>query len=215
MTLPSRIVSVCNNDYSQNSYLLVEGSNVVIVDPGFNGAEIKQQINELSLTALAVLLTHAHFDHIFDAKDVASHFNVDIYLAAAEKRILRHAKAMNYYFGHKQDIDIPEKFTLIEDGIESLSFGEMSVGLIHAPGHSPGSVCFMLSGALITGDVLMPGQIGRWNVPGGSKSEMLNSLNILAELDDEIIVLGGHGQATSIRAERELILTTISHLSNS
>ena len=172
-----------------------------VVDPGFGGEAILRVMREKGLTAGVVVLTHAHFDHISGVTDFLAAHPVPVYL---------HADDIPYAFSPLNAMPpyprTPRPATLATDKRDgdTLSCGGLSARIIHTPGHTPGSWClhFEDERLLVAGDTLFAGSIGRTDFPGGNGKDMKASLKKLRMLPDGTEVLCGHGDATTIGAEK-------------
>lgn len=145
-------------------------------------------------------LTHGHFDHIEEAALVTRTFGCPAGIHPLDRPMV---ETPGYFrsWGVETEPLSPE-FSLNEG---DTSIGGASARLFHVPGHSPGSLCFYFPeiGALVGGDVLFAGGIGRWDLPGGDGPGLQRGINTkLMPLPDETRVLPGHGPATTIGAER-------------
>lgn len=193
-----------------NCYVLADrqGSDAIVVDPGQRAfAPLRRILDENRLTPAAVLVTHGHIDHIWSAQKVADTFGCAVYIHPADRHMLtdpirgfgpRIAQvALGTLFREPRQI-----VELDRDGAV-LDVGGISVTVDHTPGHTRGSVCFRASDVVFTGDTLFKQSVGRTDLPGGSGRDLLDSIiTKLLVLDDDTRVLPGHGEATTIGAER-------------
>ncbi|BDG46527.1 MULTISPECIES: MBL fold metallo-hydrolase [Parageobacillus] len=189
-----------------NAYILShEDGTCVIFDPGGEGDKIARRIEEQQLTPLAILLTHAHFDHIGGINELKQKWEVPIYIHEKEKEWLADP-ALNgsAYFGVGQ-VAIHHEPTCLR-GEQTLQIGAFAFELLETPGHSPGSISYYCKEieAVFSGDVLFLGSIGRTDLPGGNHEQLLRSIHDkLLVLPEETIVLSGHGSETTIGAEMD------------
>jgi hydroxyacylglutathione hydrolase len=212
--------------FGTNVYVLApaEGEQCLIVDPGI---EVSDGVDELlarhRLEPVAVLLTHGHLDHTFSVVPVGTRRGIPAYIHSADRDWLRDpAQAfgpqMHELFGGRLEWQEPDDVVTVGDG-DTIELAGLSLVVDHAPGHTPGSAMFRLAGApdgvrreddarvpsqtLISGDVLFAGSIGRTDLPGGSLEQMMASLaHRVWPLADDVLVLPGHGPATTIGRER-------------
>lgn len=208
------VVGFAVGAFQANCYLLATGehSDCVIIDPGQDAAEpVADAIAKHDLNPVAVLATHGHFDHIYSAADVADKHGAGVYIHPADRHLLADPLAgigpqLAAMFAGQ--VDVAEPSTVIELDGGDLDVAGMHFTVDHAPGHTPGSVLYRVSTAegghiALTGDVLFKGAIGRTDLPGGDGAQMQASLeNVVLALDDETVVLPGHGEPTTIGAER-------------
>lgn len=186
-----------------NCYILQKEKDVLIVDPGGDAEAIIQTIQQDDVTPLAILLTHAHFDHIGALDEIRKYYNIDVYLHEKEKDWLEESKLNRSKLFTGQDImTSPPEHTLLEG---SLHIGPFSFDVYHTPGHSPGSVSFVFpeEEKVVSGDVLFYQGIGRTDLPGGDIEQLTNSIKQkLYTLNDTFTVFPGHGPKTTIGSEK-------------
>ena len=182
------------NAYQENTYIISLGDapEAVIVDPGCSSEEEKERLlkrlADAGLKPAAVLLTHAHPDHIGGVKTLQERYGVKTYMCEAERTVF--------------SLDFPT--TAVEDG-QTITAGGIEFEVITTPGHTPGGVCWLARkyGALFTGDTLFRGTIGRTDLPGGEYDQLIVSvMEKIMGLDGRIEIFPGHGPASSISDER-------------
>lgn len=194
------------------------GEQCVIVDPGKDSVGgIEDAVREHGLAPVAVLLTHGHIDHVWSVVPVCGARGIPAYLHPDDRGLL--ADPMAGISGQARDLlatmtdgvlttGEPDDVRDLVDGLE-LELAGLSFVVEHAPGHTRGSVMFRRAGEagvppmLLSGDVLFEGSIGRTDLPGGDHAAMLRSLAAkVLPLDDETVVLPGHGGTTTVGRER-------------
>ncbi|MGD9672136.1 MAG: MBL fold metallo-hydrolase [Candidatus Nitrosocosmicus sp.] len=171
------------------TYLLIDEKNnsCIIVDPSWDLEVIFEYIKKNALKINFIINTHSHFDHTIGNEQVAK-------LTGA--KIMQHTSSPLH------------KDSALEDG-DRITFGNSTIDIIHTPGHSKDSICLILDNKMIlTGDTIFVGSCGRLDLPGGSASEMFDSIyGKLINLDSELVVLPGHHygskKTSSIREEKE------------
>jgi hydroxyacylglutathione hydrolase len=180
-------------------------SACVAVDPGAGATALVSAIEEENLDLQAVLLTHAHLDHVEGISDVrARHPGVPIWLHPDELNLYRGVHRQAAMFGLTAEPQ-PEPTDEIIPG-ESFQFGDCKFDVSFAPGHSPGHVIFVSRprSLALVGDVVFQGSIGRTDLPGGSFETLMASIRReILILPDETILFPGHGPATSVGQERD------------
>lgn len=201
---------VCNM-VQENCYLAYdETREAVLIDCGAYREEEREAIRKFltdNKLHLALLInTHGHFDHIFGAQFVADTYGVNIRLSQEELPTYTAAREQMRTFMHRDlPLGLPTPGEPFRAG-DVLQAGNMKFEVIATPGHTPGGVCFYVSkaGILFSGDSLFRGSIGRCDLPGGNLQSLVGSLRsrILA-LPDEVTVLPGHGDATTVGDERQ------------
>ncbi|NLK18298.1 MAG: MBL fold metallo-hydrolase [Synergistaceae bacterium] len=189
---------------STNTYLVWEGDSGFVTDPAGDGAGIQEFAEKEGITVKKILITHGHMDHVGGIPDAAARFGAPLYIHRDDAPMLENpdqdtALWMGYDFGGTED------FTRLKDG-DVLEVGSMSVQVISTPGHTRGSVCFLVrsekGSLLVSGDTLFARSVGRTDLPGGDPLALDRSLVRLASLPDGLAVLPGHGPETTIGAEK-------------
>jgi glyoxylase-like metal-dependent hydrolase (beta-lactamase superfamily II) len=187
-----------------------KGNECIIVDPGMPdiSAEIEQIISEEGLKPVAALMTHGHLDHTFSITPLADGYGIPAYIHAEDRRyIVEPALVLSAEFSQtltQMNFTEPQDTRTLRDG-EALDLVGISIKAIHAPGHTRGSLMFLLNDEyLVSGDVLFAGSIGRTDLPTGSASQMRETLKKkILPLSEAIQVLPGHGPETTIENERK------------
>ncbi|UGB29507.1 MBL fold metallo-hydrolase [Metabacillus sp. B2-18] len=189
-----------------NCYLFFnERKECLIIDPGGDGKKLISLLEQQHIKPLAILLTHAHFDHIGAVDDVRKQWGIPVYVHKQEKDWLSDSSLNGSQFFMAGAVSVAEPDKLIK-GEGKLEIGEFSLQVYETPGHSPGSVSFYVeeAGIVFSGDALFAGSIGRTDLPGGNHEQLIKSIhNKLLNLPEETIVLSGHGPVTSIEQEME------------
>ena len=165
-----------------NCYLVAEaGGDAVVIDPGAEAERIIEAVRSRDLKVKHILLTHVHFDHMQAAADVAAATGADILAPVGDWPALTDPQLSLCHMmpdGGSQTLSAAGK---LRDG-EVVEAGKLRLTVLHTPGHTPGSCCFLCGDVLFTGDTLFRGSVGRTDFPGGSMQEMAKSLSLLAEL---------------------------------
>ncbi|MCB1288679.1 MBL fold metallo-hydrolase [Mycolicibacterium sp.] len=201
-----------------NCYVLAPhpGADAIVVDPGQRAfGPLRRILDDNRLTPAAVLLTHGHVDHIWSAQKVADAYGCPAFIHPADRSMLTDPirgfgpRIGQVLFGSL--FREPRQVVGLERDGEVLEFGGIGVTVDHTPGHTRGSVAFRVSdvdsgsgaGLVFTGDTLFKQSVGRTDLPGGSGRDLLGSIvTKLLVLDDHTRVLPGHGEPTTIGAER-------------
>lgn len=185
----------------ENTYLLVaKDQRGVIVDPGDEAGRILAEIERVRLRPEAILLTHAHFDHIGAVAPLVEALGLPVYLHEKDLELYRYAPEAAERWGLSVPRP-PEPAGLLSEG-QALDFG-LGLQVLFLPGHAPGHVGFYSAetGNLVSGDVLFKGGIGRYDLPGSNAHDLAASLRRLLELPPQTMVWPGHGPATTLEHE--------------
>ncbi|WP_112181305.1 MULTISPECIES: MBL fold metallo-hydrolase [Paraliobacillus] len=186
-----------------NCYVIYKDTEAIIIDPGGDSDVLLAWLQKKELIPSAILLTHAHFDHIGAVESIRDYYEIPVYVHQAEEKWL-HDPELNgsALFPVENVICRPaNKFI----GIGEMRLGAFSFEVIHTPGHSPGGVSFIFSEEkiLISGDCLFQSGIGRTDLPGGNSRQLIQSIKEkLLTLDGQFTVYPGHGPITTIEEER-------------
>ena len=188
------IVQLPLGAYQANCYLVArEGAaEAVVIDPGDTPDRVMGQLEQRGWTAVGVLVTHGHIDHLGGVAAVAREAGVDVWMPAGEADLLREFPGASYAPEH------------LLDGGETVSLAGIDFAVTLVPGHSPASVAFHADGHLFVGDVLFAGSVGRTDLAGGDMGTLLESIaTLIRAYPPETIVLSGHGPVTTLGEERD------------
>ncbi|MFA5339598.1 MAG: MBL fold metallo-hydrolase [Candidatus Omnitrophota bacterium] len=182
-----------------NCYIFgcAETKEAVIIDPGADDKDIKQQVAELGLSPKCVINTHGHADHI----GANSKMGLPVFIHASDAQCLTNPmKNVSGMIGIP--VCSPPASRLLEDG-DTIEVGNLVLEVLHTPGHSQGSICLWCEDAVFTGDTLFAEGVGRTDLPGGSEAALMRSIKEkLFTLPDATKVYPGHGPATTIGYEK-------------
>jgi glyoxylase-like metal-dependent hydrolase (beta-lactamase superfamily II) len=190
-----------------------ETREALVIDPGDEAPEILAALACAGLTAVKLVHTHAHFDHLMATGEVAARTGADVILHADDRWLYDHAVMQTEAFGigradGKPWLPPPAPTRELR-GDEAITFGRREARALHTPGHTPGSICLFFEQAaetpiLFAGDTLFAGSIGRTDLWGGSLPAIRRSIRErLLTLPDETLVIPGHGPETTVLRERE------------
>lgn len=211
------VASFAAGPWQTNCYVLASGPGepCLVVDPGQGAAgRVREVIREQRLLPAAVLMTHGHIDHAWSVAPLAGGFGIPALIHADDRYRLDDLIGSSVMFQPAQlrammesnlDLAEPDDVRVLADG-EILDLVGLRVRVVHAPGHTEGSVVFVLDdeATMLSGDVLFAGSIGRTDLPGGDAQAMARSLQaVMSTAPDQTRVLPGHGPETTIGRERE------------
>ncbi len=183
--------------FQTNCYLVYNDGEMLIIDPGASFKKIDEAISKHeNIKVVAILLTHGHFDHIGAADKLKEKYNCPIIASKDDEKILRNIK-YNSLAGFatevESDIDWIEK--------DELDIGSINVKVLFTPGHSAGSVMYIIDNKLFSGDTLFRLSVGRTDLYSGSSYLLRESLQQLYNLDRDMIVYPGHEGSTTVGFE--------------
>jgi glyoxylase-like metal-dependent hydrolase (beta-lactamase superfamily II) len=186
-----------------NAYILgcLKSGTAAIIDPGDEGDRILTRCEELNLKPEYILNTHGHADHIIDNRYVKERCGAQIVIHSLDADMLTDPQK-NVSAAFAMPLTSLPADLHFKEG-ENFKVGEISLEVLHLPGHSPGSVCLFHDPVAIVGDVLFAGSIGRTDFPGGSYEMLVNNIRTkLLPLGDHVIAFPGHGPETTLGQER-------------
>lgn len=195
-----------------------EGEDCLIVDPGqASMAPLADLLERHRLRPVAVLLTHGHLDHVWSVAPLTAGRDIPAYIHTDDRYRLADIVGTTFAMSREQlmsmtqgelELTEPDDVRLLTDG-ERIEIAGVPLTVAHAPGHTEGSVTFSADRSgdvppvLLSGDLLFAGSIGRTDLPGGDPAAMTESLRrVVLPLDDDTVVLPGHGETTTIGQER-------------
>jgi glyoxylase-like metal-dependent hydrolase (beta-lactamase superfamily II) len=204
--------------WATNCYVVATGpgAECVVVDPGKDAADaVAEVVREHRLKPVSVLVSHGHIDHMWCVAPVAGTYDATAWIHPRDRHLLSDPMAgmspetAGMLLGGKHEFAEPDDVAELAD-LQTLELAGLRFTVDHTPGHTGGSVTFRtpyqrddVSELMFSGDLLFAGSIGRTDLPGGDHPTMLRSLrDKVLPLPDDIVVLPGHGEQTSIGRER-------------
>ncbi len=190
--------------FSQNAYIAWrDGGSAVAIDPGAEAEAMAEFLSSEGLWCEAILLTHAHLDHIEGVAALVRRTGAATYMHPADKPLYEQAVEQGIAFGYRIEPQPPVDHEL-QHG-DALDFGGTRFDVLHVPGHAPGHVLFhdAESAAAFSGDVVFASSIGRTDLPGGNLAELMTSIRAhVLTLPDNTTLYSGHGPPTTVGRER-------------
>ena len=187
-----RVIHVRAQSFGSNTYLIVSGTHALVVDPAVSVSAIVSTAGELGASIDGILLTHGHYDHMLSLDTLRQTLHVPAMIHKNDAVMLTDGKKNAFYAFYGQERVFGAADETFEDGDE-LCVGDERFCVIHTPGHTGGSCCFVCGNALITGDTLFAEGIGRCDLWSGDIDDMRDSLSRLRTLDPELRIRPGHG----------------------
>jgi glyoxylase-like metal-dependent hydrolase (beta-lactamase superfamily II) len=176
----------------------------IVVDPGDQIEDIIDILERHQLRVKAIVITHAHIDHIGGAQKLKTRTGAPVWMNANDQALSEHLDMQAQWLGMRT----PERTTIdteARDG-DALRLGAADFHVLHTPGHTQGSISLYIpaEGKLVAGDTLFAGSIGRTDLPGGDGRQILRSIHDkLLPLPDETVVVPGHGPLTTVAEEKQ------------
>ena len=190
-----KIRNLFPGSWGSNCYLVEDGGEALIIDPSASASAILRAVREDGCTPVGILLTHGHFDHIMSVDTLRqAEPTLKVYIHEADASMLTDADKNAFAFFFRQDRVWNAADILFKDGDE-IKAGSATLTVVHTPGHSPGSSCFLSAeaGVMFTGDTLFSDNIGRDDLWGGSFATLRKSLLSLRGYDGNLTIYPGHG----------------------
>lgn len=198
------VVTIKTGHHPENAYLVIkENKETLVVDPGTDFEKIKKVVIEKKLNPVAIVLTHAHYDHIGAVDDMRDYYHIPVYVHENEADFLTNA--------HKNLSIYHAPFTVRKADSVMSTMGQQDIAsftcrIEHVPGHSPGSVVYIFEqdNFAIVGDTLFKGGCGRTDLPySSSHAELMEGIyKHLMTLPDDTVIYSGHGDKTTVAIER-------------
>lgn len=187
-------------DFGTNCYIIETiHKNAVIIDAPYSAEMISRGIERHGLSLKKILLTHGHCDHIEAINGLVKKYCCEVYISEQDEKMLRSPTyCLADYFGTPFEAFGGAK-TLLDGDIITLD--DLSLRVMHVPGHSPGSVCYIAEDCMFTGDTLFEGTVGRTDTLGGDWDVLMSSLEKIYRLGKNYVIYPGHGLASDLDAE--------------
>ena len=190
--------------FGQNAYVLhrAEGPSALAIDPGAEAAAMAEFLARERLQLEAVLLTHAHLDHIEGVAELVRATGAPTYMHPADQPLYEHVVEQGLQFGLRVETQPPVDHALAHGQL--LDVAGIALEVRHVPGHSPGHVIFYCAaaGAAFVGDTVFQGSIGRSDLPGGDFQQLIGAIRSqLLTLPPDTLLYSGHGPETSVAHE--------------
>ena len=192
---------IVTNLLEENTYIVYnENNDCVIIDPGFGFQLIDAFIQSKKLSPIAILATHAHFDHLAGAADLVDKYKLPLHVCNKDELLVENFHRAAAYWG--VEARKPTVTHWIDSNDKQLQVGDFSFSIIFNPGHSPGCISFIINNLIFCGDLIFKGSIGRTDLPLSSPRDMASSLEFFVNsFTSDQILLTGHGEETTLYKE--------------
>lgn len=196
-----KILKITTGPLAVNTYFLINeiSNKAVMIDGGHLHKQIKDFADKNGFTITAELLTHSHFDHSLSAK-LFQKDGVKIYASLLESEKLKNNQTLAKDFGLKAEPLIVDE--VLSDGQE-IVLEDIVIKVINTPGHTDGSIIFVVEDKIFSGDTLFLESYGRTDFPSGNFGDMVTSINKILSMQGEYVVYPGHGEQTTLSHERK------------
>ena len=197
-----QIFSICPKSFASNTYLLISDSSAIVIDPSVSVNAINEKLSHCNAELKGILLTHGHFDHVISIDILRDRFDIPVYIHKEDACMLTDGHLNGFYtFFGKECVHRPADI-LLDDG-DVIPLGEEKITLLHTPGHSKGSSCFIFNEdnagvSLITGDTLFANSVGRCDLYGGDVQQMACSIKKLHSFDKKACIYPGHETSATL-----------------
>jgi hydroxyacylglutathione hydrolase len=191
-----------------NAYLIgdTESKEAILIDPVDKAEVLKKAADDSGWTIKLILATHSHFDHVLASKTLKELTGAPFWIHSEAVPMLENLPQSAKRFGLGDSHEAAKPDRLLTTAPETIEIGAIKLETLHTPGHAPGHLSFYMPEYKIvfSGDALFFGSVGRTDLPFSNHEQLLTSIREkLLTLDDDVQVLSGHGQATTIGFERE------------
>ena len=189
-----KVYCIDGRGLSSNTYILENNGEAFIFDPSAKEKEISDVLDKIGATPVAIVLTHGHFDHTLTLSDVREKYGVPVMIHTKDNEMLGDSEknAGKLLIWKRFDNDPADK--TFDDG-DVLLMGGHKVKVLHTPGHTKGSCCFIADGIMISGDTIFAQGFGRYDLYGGDGQVLFSTLNSFKELDGSLRIYPGHGES--------------------
>ncbi len=191
------VINICEGSWTSNCYAVISDGHALVIDPSSSSKAIIETLASRSAVLDGILLTHGHFDHMISLDTLREKTSVPAYVHSDDAIMLTDGRKNAFYdfFGKERTYRPAEK--LLSDN-DIIKLGDIDIIVMHTPGHTPGSVCFLCNNVIFTGDTLFAESFGRCDLWGGDIEKMSESLRKLRTLDQALTIYAGHGPTAKL-----------------
>ena len=189
-----KIIRLSPESFSANTYALISGSHAIVVDPAISVDAMVAAVQKENAKIERIILTHGHFDHIISLDTLRKATNAVAMIHKDDAEMLGDARKNAFFTFFGRECAYAPADALFEDGDE-IPLGDESIKVIHTPGHSKGSSCFLCDSFIVTGDTLFSDNVGRCDLWGGDEEALFSSLDKLTPYDRRMRIYPGHGRS--------------------
>lgn len=198
-----KTVKIPSEGYGSNCWLVISDDEFVIIDPSSPPEFVKARLEQRGLSPKNlkyILLTHGHFDHITGADELRKMSGAPLAVHRLDAECLTDPEKNAYKYFFRQELTVGAADILLDEGDE-LCFGHEKLSVLHTPGHTKGSVCYVSDSAIYSGDTLFDLGVGRTDLYGGSARELEQSLKKVKNLPSCLELYPGHGSVSTLQKQ--------------
>lgn len=192
------IIKVESNVLGSNTYVLKNNKKVILIDAGASVEQLEPYLDGCKVEG--VLLTHLHFDHVYELNSYVQKFGCGVYLFDSAN-VGNQRYTLPKLIG---GVKLPEGCYHSLKGVSNLELGGFNVQCFHTPGHTADSMCFKIENSLFSGDTLFNGTVGRTDLPTSNPQEMISSLELLYRVEFDVCY-SGHSESSTYSEQQENI----------
>lgn len=198
-----KVTKLTVGELEENCFIITApDSTAIVIDPGAEGEVIAAEIESRGLSLRKILLTHGHFDHIGAAAWLKERYGAQVYVSRPDEVMLSDREKSGALIAPYIPFHPVEADGRVRDG-DTICEGSMRIKVMETPGHSAGSVCYIVNGCIFVGDTVFRGSVGRTDLYSGDPRQLSESLKKLASLDEDYKLYCGHGADTTLEAEKK------------
>jgi len=200
-----KVIKITGGLLPTNCYILTDEATgaAALIDPGFENQELTDAVLAVGKKNVkSILLTHGHFDHIIGVNKLKSLTNAKIYIYSDDMQFTTDNSLNLSFMAAPLEMEPFTADVVLNDG-DTIELGSLKIQVMHTPGHTIGSCCYLVENAIFSGDTLMKGSCGRTDFPTGSYPQMIESLKKIEDLDADYHIYPGHEGETTLDYERK------------
>lgn len=190
-------IPVADEGLASNCYLIKNNGYGAVVDPSADFRDIMDTAALENVEIKYIILTHGHFDHMLNLELLRKTTGALVCIHKDDAEYLSNSRLNLFLFFEKTNKTFDKADIELKDG-DTIELGGDMIKVIHTPGHTPGSACFLCDKFIVTGDTLFNMSAGRCDLPGGDESKLVESLKKLKKLDPSLIIYPGHDSSSTM-----------------
>lgn len=199
-----KIIPICTESLGSNTYLIVSGAHALVVDPSVSVSAILDVVHAEDANLEGILLTHGHFDHMLSLDPLREARGIPAYIHEDDAELLTDGKKNAFYTFFGTERTWKPADVLLKNG-QTIALGDEKIRVIHTPGHTQGSVCYLCGDVLVSGDTIFSEGYGRYDLWGGDEAILQRSLASLRSLDGTLTIYPGHGAPEKLQNALRII----------